>query len=86
MRRKEYTNVNDFITSIVINGGWNWVSLKYEFIDYQKNVNNEITFTKWFKKHLKEMYDLSDYAIKKVMNAFEGEIKKAELMKLIESK
>nr|UVM93467.1 MAG: hypothetical protein [Bacteriophage sp.] len=32
------------------------------------------------------MYDLSDYAIKKVMNAFEGEIKKAELMKLIESK
>ena len=74
MRRREYTNVNDFITAIVINGGWNWVSLKYEFIDYQKNVNNKITFTKWFKKHLKEMY------------AFEGEIKKTELMKLIESK
>ena len=32
------------------------------------------------------MYELSDYAIKKVMNAIEGEIKKTELMKLMESK
>ena len=38
MKRKEYTNVNDFITAIVINGGWNWTSLKYEVIDYQRNV------------------------------------------------
>lgn len=59
---------------------------KDEVIKVVENVNNKITFTKWFKKHLKEMYDLSDYAIKKVMNAFEGEIKKTELMKLIESK
>lgn len=29
------------------------------------------------------MYDLSDYAIKKVMYAFKNEIKEAESMKLI---
>lgn len=83
MGRKEYTNVNDFITAIVMNGGWNWVNLKFEFVKYQTDINPNITFPKWFKKHLKEMYDLSDYAIKKVMYAFKNEIKEAESMKLI---
>lgn len=84
-------NIDSYFDNITL------VELEKKLIDYniipkkgltynQKIVNNKITFTKWFKKHLKEMYDLSDYAIKKVMNAFEGEIKKTELMKLIESK